>query len=156
MKSLTKTLILAPLMAGSVVAEARFIDRIMDRLDANEDGQISQEEFNMRDRGMMNRLDANDDGVVTVEEINRHIDDRKSEIVDRMATEQEQAIIRFQAADIDGDGMVTAEEARTEAFNHIDENGDGQLSTEELRNGRPNHRNRHDRFGKFKRSRGSS
>ena len=167
MKSMIKTPILATLMTCSLVAEANFVDRVINRLDASKDGQISQEEFNMVDRKMILGLDANEDGVVTIEEVENHDNERKAEMNERMKAKREQAILRFQSADIDGDGMVTAEEARTERFNFIDENDDEQLSAEEFRNAMSNRvggkirsgkfkRPRHERFGKLKQFQGDS
>ena len=77
MKSMIKTPILATLMTCSLVAEANFVDRVINRLDANKDGQVSQEEFNMVDRKMILGLDANEDGVVTIEEVENHDNERK-------------------------------------------------------------------------------
>ena len=128
MKFMIKTPVLATLMTCSLVAEANLVDRVINRLDANQDGQVSQEEFNMVDRKMILGLDANEDGVVTMEEVQNHDNERKVEMNERLKAKREQAIVRFQTADIDGDGMVTAEEARTARFNFIDENDDGRVA----------------------------
>ena len=167
MKSMIKTPILATLMTCSLVAEANFVDRVINRLDANKDGQVSQEEFNMVDRKMILGLDANEDGVVTIEEVENHDNERKAEMNERMKAKREQAIVRLLSAEKDGDGMVTAEEARTERFNFIDENDDEQLSAEEFRYEMSNlaggkfrsgkfKRPRHERFGKLKQFQGDS
>ena len=148
------------------VAEANFVDRVINRLDAKRMGRSARKNsiWLIEDDS---RLDANEDGVVTIEEVENHDNERKAEMNERMKAKREQAIARFQSADIDGDGMVTAEEARTERFNFIDENDDEQLSAEEFRNAMSNRaggkirsgkfkRPRHERFGKLKQFQGDS
>ena len=57
------------LAAGDERAERR-VARMIERLDANEDGVLSQEEIEARrsPAGMFDRLDANNDGMVSEEE----------------------------------------------------------------------------------------
>ena len=125
--------ITAALLAASG-ASAAPIDRIMEHLDTDGDGLISQNEFQPPERrGMLNRLDTNDDGVVTLEEFEAE----QAKMAARIAEKQSQMSRHFAAADADGDGMVTSEEARQAAFLRIDADADGYLSEEELISARP-------------------
>ncbi|MBT4162713.1 MAG: EF-hand domain-containing protein [Gammaproteobacteria bacterium] len=139
MKKLPTTL-LTLLIAGAATAViAKPIDRIMARMDSNEDGFVSIDEFGPRRLGMIDRIDEDGDGAVTLDEINQHIADRQEEMAERHAAMQSRMQEFFAKADADGDGSVTKDEAKNAAFDRIDENNDGQLTEEELRNAKPEH-----------------
>lgn len=154
MKKLAKNAAFILLAGVAMTAFGKPIDRMIDKLDRNEDGMISAEEFQPpRNRGMMKHMDINKDGVVTMEEINEPFGDDQAQIALRQAAKMAQAQAFFSEADIDGDGSVTEEEAQSAAFNRIDKNADGYLTKGELRNAKQNHRGRHrggrpfERFG---------
>ncbi len=129
-------------------------ERILDRLDTDADGEISENEFvDVRlDRSDENfdRLDADGDGLISREEIERPDRPDRPEI-DRAAVI---ACVRETIADYDGtpdledrfdnvdlndDGFIdlfelstAAEERAYVLFDRIDTNGDGFISLEEL------------------------
>ena len=154
MKNLAKNPAFILLAGVAMTAFGKPIDRMIDKLDSNEDGMVSTEEFQpTRNRGMMKYMDINKDGVVTMEEINEQFGDDQAEIALRQAARMARAQAFFAEADTDGDGSVTEEEAQSAAFNRIDKNADGYLTKGELRNAQPNHEGRHrggrpfERFG---------
>ena len=101
------------------------------QMDANNDGAISFDEFRMpegRDAPEM-RMDANGDGEITRDEVSQ------------IATQRtEEALVRFDALDADGDGVVTQGERRRAAFNRMDGDGDGQITKSEFREARKERR----------------
>ena len=101
------------------------------QMDANNDGAISFDEFRMpegRDAPEM-RMDANGDGEITRDEVSQ------------IATQRtEEALDRFDALDVDGDGVVTQGERRRAAFNRMDGDGDGQITKSEFRDARKDRR----------------
>lgn len=144
MKTLVKKAALVLLAGGAMTAFGKPIDRMIDKLDSNDDGMISAEEFQPpRRRGMMEHMDANNDGAVTMEDINEQFAGDQAEIAVRQAEMMARAQAFFSDADIDGDGSVTQEEAQSAAFNRIDKNADGYLTKGELRNAKPHHGGRH-------------
>ena len=77
MKTLAKKLALILLTGGSMTAFGKPVDRIIDKLDSNDDGMLSAEEFqSLQGRGMMELMDANNDGAVTMVEINQQVADQ--------------------------------------------------------------------------------
>ena len=154
MKKLAKNAAFILLAGVAMTAFGKPIDRMIEKLDNNEDGMISAEEFQPpRNRGMMKYMDMNKDGVVTMDEINEQFGDDQAKIALRKAATMARAKDFFSVADIDGDGFVTEEEAQSAAFNRIDKNSDGYLTKGELRNAKPNQGGRHrggrlfERFG---------
>ena len=101
------------------------------QMDANNDGAISFDEFRMpegRDAPEM-RMDANGDGEIMRDEVSQ------------IATQRtEEALVRFDALDADGDGVVTKGERRRAAFNRMDGDGDGQITKSEFREARKERR----------------
>ena len=101
------------------------------QMDANNDGAISFDEFRVpggRDAPEM-RMDANGDGEITRDEVSQ------------IATQRtEEALVRFDALDADGDGVVTQGERRRAAFNRMDGDGDGQITKSEFREARKERR----------------
>ncbi len=89
---------------------------LINRFDANGDGQISEGEWTDAFR----KLDANNDGVVTPEELQAHAKQAREEAWNKL--------------DADGDGALSIDEfpGRDEAFKRIDADGDGLATKEEL------------------------
>jgi len=101
------------------------------QMDANNDGDISFDEFRMpngRDAPEM-RMDANGDGEITRDEVSQVATQRTEEL-----------LTRFDALDADGDGVVTQNERRRAAFNRMDGDGDGQITRSEFREARKDRR----------------
>ncbi|HYV06753.1 MAG TPA: EF-hand domain-containing protein [Blastocatellia bacterium] len=100
--------------------------KLLQRSDANGDGQISRDEWKGRPRGF-ERLDRNHDGTLTRDEAEQAARDRAEHR--RKAIEQ---------ADKNGDGQINREEwqRRPEVFDRLDQNRDGVLTREELAAGR--------------------
>jgi Ca2+-binding EF-hand superfamily protein len=129
-------LTLTGLSLSSFAEESQFQQRMLERMDDNEDGVISMEEFQPPMEGRMSHADTDGDGAVTLAELNQHraerMADKEAQRVDRQTEAATKMAERFQAMDSDGSGSVTPEEARLAAFNHMDRNQDGNLSVEEL------------------------
>lgn len=101
-------------------------ERMIDGLDADNDGKISKTEARAGSDAHFDRIDANNDGVITPDEAER--------------------LFRPQP-DANGDGKVSAEEfaALGDArFARRDANSDGVLADDELK---PPHRGRHGDHG---------
>ena len=102
-------------------AEMRF-----DRLDTDDSGDITFEEFAAAIKSRIGDADANSDGKMTVEEIAAEIQKMRAE---RMAR---RIIERF---DTDGDGMLTAAEIESrqkKMFALMDRNDDGKIVKDEM------------------------
>jgi Ca2+-binding EF-hand superfamily protein len=130
-------------------------NRIIERLDSDDDGQISLDEFLARPLNRadarFDRLDENDDGLVSLEEIQttppggggEHdaaelracVEDKLGEELPVRPTPEE----RFAQTDTNGDGFVDLDEfitavanRATTRFNANDTNGDGYVDHDEL------------------------
>ena len=103
----------------------------MERLDDNDDGQVTLDEFRMSARlgRMRGGMPGDGDGNVSIDELNAYLDAREAKQAERRARLTE----RFAAADGDGDGVVTRGEARAALFTRLDANGDGALTRDEMR-----------------------
>ena len=122
--------VLLPAQALAEAKESRGEKRmakVMERLDTDQDGVISRDEFQMpedRESPEM-RLDVNGDGAISRDEVDSTLDERA-----------DKALRRFEEADADGNGVVTADERRSLAFNRLDTDGDSAISKAEMRDAR--------------------
>jgi len=96
------------------------------RADANNDGNITRDEFLARPIEHFDRLDANDDGIIS-------------------ATERPQRAERRERRnpDANGDGSLSRDEFATmgaSLFGRLDANNDGRVTQEEAQAGRRHHR----------------
>ncbi|MGV0036576.1 MAG: EF-hand domain-containing protein [Candidatus Azotimanducaceae bacterium WSBS_2022_MAG_OTU7] len=136
MNKLSRMFTLILLTGSATTALGQPMDRMMGKLDTDDDGMISAEEFHQpqdrsvmeRTEAWMERMDVNNDGAVTMDEL--------PPSQDEMDTQMHKL---FSGVDTDGDGSVNEKEAQAAAFNLIDENGDGYLTKAELRDTKPPH-----------------
>ncbi|MES1198851.1 MAG: hypothetical protein ABUS48_02615 [Pseudomonadota bacterium] len=101
----------------------RMREMMVERADANHDGNISRDEFLAGPIERFNRLDANHDGVISADE--------------RQAVQArfEQARENRPHLDANGDGVVTRAEfnaAGVSMFDRMDKNHDGRVTQDEL------------------------
>jgi Ca2+-binding EF-hand superfamily protein len=101
------------------------------KLDSDGDGRVSREEFRppeeRRGPRLFERADANNDGMVSRDEMQAAIDAAG----DKQQRMQDKALTRFDAMDLDGNGMVSNEEAKAYAFTRADADGDGYITEAE-------------------------
>lgn len=133
-------------VTGPVFARGeQFGQRMMETLDADKDGQISQEEFIAPRQERFSTADADGDGLLSAEEIEAAVATFREERGKRggergmrgdgpRGGNPEQMIERL---DTDGDGKLSAEELaaapqRQNMFERIDADGDGSISEEEF------------------------
>ena len=104
----------------------RRAERMLGRLDADDSGDISVEEFGESRLGWVTEADEDGDGVIAMEELTAAIEQRRQE------RREARLLARF---DIDGDGEITVAELerhQEKRFALMDRNDDGVLSAEEL------------------------
>ncbi len=155
MQDLTIKLIAMALIASitSPVFAARGA-KMMEKMDTDGDGLISQEEFqppsNRAGRMFLSDADTNDDGIITLDEARQAKERKMAEHQKKMAERQAKMSGRleqmFAMMDTDSDGGVTREEMRLFAFGKIDQNQDGYLSMDEFRHARQHRKMRHDQW----------
>lgn len=107
-----------------------------EQLDADGNGEISKEEFDVRHAAWLAMVDANGDGMLQQEELEAYILER----IKAMAAEQSGRMI--ERLDSDSDGMVSADELGSKMggsarrgdrmFNRLDADDSGGISAEEL------------------------
>lgn len=131
--------ILTVLAAATVMAQpSNKSQRMMSHLDKDGDNLVSVEEFEVpsrgRDRGRLASADRDGDGNVSRSEMQAQVDERT-----------EQAIERFELADLNDDDFLTEEEIKMAAFSRLDRNDDGYIDAKEL--SMAQHTARHQRPG---------
>lgn len=96
--------------------------RMIERLDTNDDGQISKAEATAERQARFAEMDANGDGALSIDEMIAHREQKRAE---RMARRQQRGFSRL---DTNGDGQISADEFaqpadRRFARADLDENG---------------------------------
>jgi hypothetical protein len=98
--------------------------RMLEAVDANKDGAITQAEIDQFRQGQIARFDANKDGSLS-------LDEYQALWLDHM---RERMVDAFQEHDDDGNGQVTTEEFDKHfagLVERLDRNGDGQLNADD-------------------------
>ena len=107
----------------------------MKRYDANNDGQVTQEEVNKNRTERHGKYDANGDGKLSLKEFEGLW----------LEAFRKRMVRAFQQFDEDGDAVVTLEEYTAPLANVVerrDRNGDGALSREDRRHGKHHRKHR--------------
>lgn len=102
------------------------LDRLLETFDANNDGDLTQDEIISTRQAQLTKFDANNDGVL-------NIDEYEALWLDAM---RERMVDRFQSHDDDGNGSVTIEEYNEKFVTLIerrDRNDDGVLNAEDVK-----------------------
>ncbi|WP_246678450.1 EF-hand domain-containing protein [Mesorhizobium sp. B2-1-5] len=104
--------------------------RILQRIDTNDDGAISKDETTAARQRLFKRLDGNGDGVIDEKEI----ESARQAINDRAETAQARLANRWRHMDANGDGKVSEQEFASSMplFDLADRDSDGKLSADEL------------------------
>ncbi len=111
------------------------------KMDQNQDGAISQDEFTAAHDQFFGRWDADNDGAITRGEFMRgrgpkHQAKNGPEGDARRARRQQHKETRFNALDTDGSGSISREEfaaGHNATFARKDADGDGRLTRDEMR-----------------------
>jgi len=111
-------------------------DKLLERFDLNEDGQIGLDEVQLVHSELFSSADSDGDGFLTVEELQAA----------KAAEQQERLAQHFDELDSDADGVLTEAEMPTQGsgrkagITHLDSDGDGVVTLEEFQavpRGRP-------------------
>ena len=124
---MNRLIALAGILIGTSVlartALAQEVDPRFERLDVDEDGELSRDELFMIASTRFDRLDRDEDGVVSPEEFSEIDDDRDPQT-------------RFRRLDTDGDGRIHKDELPEEMraqFEKLDSNGDDFVDEAEVK-----------------------
>lgn len=106
----------------------RHMFRLLEAFDANDDGQLSQEEIDQARGERFGRFDSDTDQALTLQEYEQlWLDAMRERMVDR-----------FQHLDADGDGRVTTEEFQRpygKVVQRMDRNEDGVIDRQDFQRG---------------------
>lgn len=108
-------------------------DKLMERFDANKNGQLEAAELPERMQEHIGEIDRSGDGVVSKEELTAHFEAMKAQHQAKFA---ERAKERFEKQDANHDGMLEQSEVPAEHWQRIivaDANGDQKLTPDELK-----------------------
>ncbi len=108
-----------------------FLNDLMDRVDTNKDGVVTQQEIEAFHKQRFVAADANGDGTLTQDEFLTA--ESRDDV--RRQTRQSRMTNMFQSLDQNGDGLLNQAEAQTmatERFKRLDTNGDGKITQDEV------------------------
>ena len=123
------------LMAFGAQAGHGHGDKMFDKLDANGDGRVTEDEMTSRHQELLANADQDGDGALTKEEMKAY---HKAKREERRAARN---------PDKNDDGVIDRTEfitAAQEKFDKLDKNGDGVLSEDERPHRRGHHRRKSD------------
>lgn len=135
------------LLAGAATAEAwpgknGHGGKHFKKMDKDEDGLVTFEEFELPGKGFLAYLDeeGQEDAGLTLADMQARAAERFAEkqawMAERHAEMSLRMAERFAEADANEDGRVTAEEARQAAFSRMDSNEDGYIDADEAKEAR--------------------
>ncbi len=104
----------------------RGIDRLLERFDADRDGELSQAELDASRKDLVEKYDTDKDGKLSLSEFERLWLDVK----------RRRMVRSFQYIDEDGDAMITVEEflkPYSDTIERMDRDGDGKISRDDRR-----------------------
>lgn len=119
--------------SGITSATGEFKERKIMKMDTDDDGLISKEEFKPRRVKLIERFDENNDEAVTHDEINQHLIARETHKMEKFLESRKRILKYFENADTDSNGVVTVDEAQSTEFARFDVDGDGYLTKQEIR-----------------------
>lgn len=108
-------------------------EKLLERFDANKDGQLQAAELPERMQERIGDIDKNGDAVVSKDELTAHFEAMRSE---HRAKFEARAKERFEKKDANHDGMLEQSEVDAEHWAKLsvaDGNGDNKLTQEELK-----------------------
>lgn len=112
---------------------AGMANMFFDQIDANKDGQITDDEFKAFRAGQIAGLDADGDGLISKEELSAHYMKMAEAMISMRVDRQ------IERTDVDGDGKLSAAELAVgmesrigpRLFDRADANNDGTVTREE-------------------------
>lgn len=112
----------------------------MIRLDVDQNGEITRDEFSSPSGKRFAAIDVNGDGLVTPEELDADFEAKQAEMQRRASERHGKMRERFLAQDANGDGAVSADEINDSLFARMDADGNGAITRDEIRPRRKHHR----------------
>jgi hypothetical protein len=122
--------------AGAKSPHAAMMMEQFTRMDANQDGMITQKEIHGHRKDWFNVADADKDGKLSVSELDTIMAQFRAIHLER----------RLAMMDTDGDGAVSGDEFarhRGRWMHHLDADGDGAIDKSEVEKGGDHHGRRH-------------
>lgn len=111
------------------------LEKMLERIDTDQSGSISFEEFASRGNERFTKRDADGDGIITQEERDAARAALSSKKQKRQARMEEMAERRLQEIDTNSDGSISRAEHdahQKTLFNRLDEDGSGDVSQAEF------------------------
>lgn len=119
-----------------------------EEIDANGDGQITQDEITAHAAARFAAADTDGDGALSADEL---VAQREAQRAERMQKAAERMLER---RDTNGDGRLTADEMGPRdgdrLFSRLDANEDGAISKEEMEQAREKFEKRHGKWGEHR------
>lgn len=111
------------------------LEKMLDRLDTDQSGTVSFEEFASRGNNLFAKHDADGDGLITAEEREAAKTERAEKMKKRQAAVKQRGQAQLEEIDTNADGAISRAEhdAHQRArFTALDQDGDGEVSKAEF------------------------